>query len=65
MPLDLLAPLVPLPPSPSSPNLASSRLADPNMILVTQTVKNKMIIPEFPAFCQRLKDIFLRWSRTS
>jgi len=35
-------------------------LAEPNIILVTQTMKNKMVIPEFPAFCQRIKDIFLR-----
>jgi len=36
------------------------RLAEPNIILVTQALKNKMIIPEFQQFCQRLKDIFLR-----
>jgi len=35
-------------------------LADPNIILVTQTMKNKMVIPEFPAFCQRIKDMFLK-----
>ena len=61
-------------------------LAEPNIILVTQTMKNKMVsfslnmiilfkkllsnekyvlakvIPEFQAFCQRIKDMFLRFT---
>jgi len=37
-----------------------THLADPNMILLSQAIRNKMIVPEFPAFCQRLKDIFHR-----
>ena len=43
--------------------LSLHRLAEPNIILVTQALKNKMIIPEFQQFCQRLKDIFLRFTQ--
>lgn len=35
-------------------------LVDANIVLISQTMQNKMIIPEWPAFCQMVKDIFNR-----
>lgn len=37
-----------------------NQLVDENIVLINQTIQNKMIIPEWPVFCQMIKDIFVR-----
>jgi len=41
------------------------QLVEPNIMLVTQATRNKMVIPEFQAFCQQLTDIFKRCKKNS
>lgn len=42
-----------------------SRMAEDNSVLLSQTIQNKMIIPDWQPFCQIVKDMFLKCKKNS
>lgn len=41
-------------------SVALFRLVGENIILMSQALSRKLVIPEFPEFCERLKHVFFK-----